>query len=198
MHIALDTFAQQAARRPSNATSVATGADYEEEPRMDDRETVEILLATLDGRSMTRRQLVGRMGLGVGVLSATGLLAACGDNNKKGAGSVRKGGAMTIGADEDAYVLSGEGANVGQYPLNANIFEGLVRMDANYGIVPALATSWSVRGGDTWRFALRRGVKMHDGRPFTAKSVKYSFDRIAAQGGGTPGFAKNGTKVVDD
>jgi peptide/nickel transport system substrate-binding protein len=197
MHIALDTFAQQAARRPSYATSVVTGADFEEEPHMRDREIVEDLLAASDGRSMTRRQLVGRVGLGVGVLSAGGVLAACGDN-KKSTGTVKKGGAITIGADEDAYVLSGEGANVGQYPLNANIFEGLVRMDPNYGIVPALATSWSLRGGDTWRFALRRGVKMHDGRPFTAKSVKYSFDRIAAQGGGTPGFAKNGTKIVDD
>jgi peptide/nickel transport system substrate-binding protein len=163
---------------------------------MHDRETVEGLLAMLDGRSLTRRQLVARAGLGVGVLSATGLLAACGDNES--AGSVKKGGAMTIGADEDAYVLSGQGANVGQYPLNANIFEGLVRMDAHYGIVPMLATSWSLRGEDTWRFDLRRGVRMHDGRPFTAKSVKYSFDRIADQGGGTPGFAKNGTKIVDD
>ena len=164
---------------------------------MPDREIVDDLLAALDGRSLTRRQLVGRVGLGVGALSAAGLLAACGDNNKS-TGTVKKGGTLIIGADEDAYVLSGQGANVGQYPLNANIFEGLVRMDPSYGIVPALATSWSLRGEDTWRFVLRRGVKMHDGRPFTAKSVKYSFDRIADQGGGTPGFAKDGTKIVDD
>jgi peptide/nickel transport system substrate-binding protein len=39
---------------------------------------------------------------------------------------------------------------------------------------------------------------MHNGQPFDAKSVKYSFDRIAAQGGGTPGFKKGGTKIVDD
>jgi peptide/nickel transport system substrate-binding protein len=164
---------------------------------MRDRDVLEDLLASMEDASLTRRQLVGRLGLGVGALSAAGLLAACGDN-KKSSGQIKQGGTVTIGAEEDAYVLSGQGANVGQYPLNANIFEGLVRMDPNYGIVPVLATSWSLRGGDTWRFVLRQGVKMHDGRPFDATSVKYSFDRIAAQGGGTPGFKKGGTKIVDD
>ena len=32
------------------------------------------------------------------------------------------------------------------YPLNANIFEGLVRMDPSYGIVPVLARSWTREG----------------------------------------------------
>lgn len=161
---------------------------------MRDRDVLEDVLA-LGDTALTRRQLVGRMGLGFGALSAAGFLAACGDE-KKSTGQAKQGGTVTIGAEEDAYVLSGDGANVGQYPLNANIFEGLVRMDPNYGIVPALATSWSVRG-DTWRFVLRRGVKMHNGQPFDAKSVVYSFDRIAEQGGGTPGFKKGGTKIVD-
>jgi peptide/nickel transport system substrate-binding protein len=164
---------------------------------MRDRVAVEDLLASIEESALTRRQLVGRVGLGMGALSAAGFLVACGDA-KKSTGQVKKGGTVTIGAEEDAYVLSGEAANVGQYPLNANIFEGLVRMDPNYGIVPVLATSWSLKGGDTWRFILRQGVKMHNGQPFDAKSVKYSFDRIAAQGGGTPGFKKGGTKIVDD
>ena len=153
---------------------------------MRDRDVLEDLLASLEDASITRRQLVERLGLGVGALSAAGLLAACGSSdNKKSSGQIKRGGTATIGAEEDAYVLSGDGANVGQYPLNANIFEGLVRMDPNYGIVPVLATSWTLQGGDTWRFVLRQGVKMHNGQPFDAKSVKYSFDRIAAQGGGT-------------
>jgi peptide/nickel transport system substrate-binding protein len=163
---------------------------------MRDRDVIEDLLVALGDASLTRRQLVNRFGLGVGALSAAGFLAACGDDNKKTTGQVKRGGTATIGAEEDAYVLKGDGANVGQYPLNANIFEGLVRMDPSYGIIPVLATSWTVRG-DTWRFVLRQGVKLHNGQPFDAKSVKYSFDRIAAQGGGTPGFKKGGTKIVD-
>jgi peptide/nickel transport system substrate-binding protein len=167
---------------------------------MPEREELDALLASAQKQALTRRQLVARAGLGVGALSASGWLIACGSDNKTstGASTVKKGGTVTIGAEEDAYVLKGDAANVGQYPLNANIFEGLVRMDPSYGIVPALATSWSVRGKDTWRFVLRQGVKLHNGKPFDAKSVKYSFDRIAAQGGGTPGFKKGGTKIVDD
>jgi len=163
---------------------------------MRDRDGLEDLLATFGHDPLTRRQLVGRAGLGFGALTAAGFLAACGSSDKKSSGQIKQGGTVTIGAEEDAYVLKGDGANVGQYPLNANIFEGLVRMDPSYGIIPVLATSWTVRG-DTWRFVLRQGVKMHNGQPFDAKSVKYSFDRIAAQGGGTPGFKKGGTKIVD-
>jgi peptide/nickel transport system substrate-binding protein len=163
---------------------------------MRDRDVLEQLLAMSGG--LTRRQLVERAGLGIGMLSVPGLLAACGGEDEKKAGSdVKRGGAVTIGAEADAYVLSGPEANVGQYPLNANIFEGLVRMDPSYGIVPVLATRWELRG-DTWRFTLRRGVKMHDGQAFDAISVKHSFDRIADQGGGSPGLTKKGTKVVDD
>ena len=131
------------------------------------------------------------------MLGTAGWLAACG-NDKKSSGAAKKGGTLTVGAEEDAFVLSGQAANVGKYPLNANIFEGLVRMDPGYGIVPVLATSWKLRGDNTWRFVLRRGVTMHDGQPFDARSVKYSFDKIADEGGRTPGFAKGGTKIVDD
>jgi peptide/nickel transport system substrate-binding protein len=164
---------------------------------MRDREILEELLATSSG--LTRRQLVARGALGVGTLSAAGWLAACGSNDAKTAAttaSAKKGGTIIVGAEEDGFVLAGNEANVGAYPLNANIFEGLVRMDPSYGIVPVLATSWTLRG-DTWRFKLRQGVKLHDGQAFDATSVKYSFDVIADQGGGTPGFTKAGTKIVD-
>jgi ABC-type transport system substrate-binding protein len=165
---------------------------------MRDRDVLEELLASLQDASLTRRQLVRRAGVGFGALTAANFLAACGSSDKKSTGQVKQGGTVTIGAEEDAFVLSGDGANVGQYPLNANIFEGLVRMDPNYGIVPVLATSWTLQpDGETWRFLLRKGVKMHNGQPFDAKSVKYSFDKIAAQGGGTAGFKKGGTKIVD-
>ena len=161
---------------------------------MRDRDELEQLLAAADAARLTRRQLVGRAGLGVGLLSVPGLLSACGDEKKTA--SIKRGGTVTVGAEADAYVLKGPEANVGQYPLNANIFEGLVRMNPSYGILPVLATSWELRD-DTWRFKLRRGVKMHDGQTFDAKSVKHSFDLIAEQGGGTPGFTKKGTKIVD-
>ena len=162
---------------------------------MRDRDNLGQLLAAAERGRLTRRQLVERAGLGIGLLAVPGLLSACGEEDKAGT-DVKRGGTLTVGAEADAYVLSGPEANVGQYPLNANIFEGLVRMDPDYGIVPVLATSWTVRG-DTWRFKLRRGVRMHNGETFDAKSVKHSFDLIADQGGGSPGLTKQGTKIVD-
>ncbi len=57
-------------------------------------------------------------------------------------------------------------------------YEGLVNYDRNYNIVPGLATSWENTSPTSWRFNLRKGVKFHDGAPFTADDVIFSFDRI--------------------
>jgi peptide/nickel transport system substrate-binding protein len=163
---------------------------------MHDRMTLEGMLEDAMRGGLTRREAMQRLGIGFGLLSSAGWLAACGSSDDDKA-SAKKGGALIVGAEEDGYTLTGTEAGIGLYPLNANIFEGLVRMDPSYGIVPVLARSWSVKD-NTWRFVLRKGVKFHDGREFTAEAVKHSFDRIAGLGGGTPGFDKKGTKIVDE
>lgn len=43
--------------------------------------------------------------------------------------------------------------------------------------VPGLALSWTNTGPLTWLFKLRQGVTFHDGTPFTADDVVFSFDR---------------------
>jgi len=46
-------------------------------------------------------------------------------------------------------------------------------------VVPDLATLWTqAENGRIWVFKLRRGVKWHDGRPFSAADVKFTFDAI--------------------
>jgi peptide/nickel transport system substrate-binding protein len=66
--------------------------------------------------------------------------------------------------------------------FHSNIFEGLVRTGGDLTIGPALATEWSNPAPDLWRFALRRGVTFHDGAPFTADDVVFSFERVGKQG----------------
>ncbi len=45
-------------------------------------------------------------------------------------------------------------------------------------IEPGLATTWETTdGGRAWIFHLRRGVKFHDGTPFDADAVVFSFER---------------------
>ena len=59
-----------------------------------------------------------------------------------------------------------------------NVFEGLVRIDRDGEIVPALAESWELSDdGLTWTFTLRDGVMFHDGTPFTAEDVVAKFER---------------------
>ena len=57
-------------------------------------------------------------------------------------------------------------------------YEGLVRYSKDYQIEPCLATSWDKVSETQYRFHLRKGVKFHDGSPFTADDVVFSFGRI--------------------
>ncbi len=57
-------------------------------------------------------------------------------------------------------------------------YETLVRYTASYDIEPALATKWTFISPTQLRFELRKGVKFHDGTPFTADDVVFSFGRI--------------------
>src|SRR5215510_13842782 len=59
------------------------------------------------------------------------------------------------------------------------IFDGLVQFDANLRPIPALAEFWEAsRDGHTWTFALRQGIKFHNGREVVAQDVVYSFTRL--------------------
>ena len=59
------------------------------------------------------------------------------------------------------------------------IHDVLVERDRDMKLAPRLATSWTVVNETTWRFTLRRGVKFHDGSPFTADDVVFSIERAA-------------------
>lgn len=60
-----------------------------------------------------------------------------------------------------------------------NVFEYLVKNGENQEKVPGLATEWEMVDDTTWRFKLREGVTFHNGDPFTAADVKFSFERVA-------------------
>jgi peptide/nickel transport system substrate-binding protein len=58
----------------------------------------------------------------------------------------------------------------------AQIYEGLTWHHHDGSVFPSLGTSWEMVDDTTWQFALREGVKFHNGEDFTADDVKYSFD----------------------
>ncbi len=57
-------------------------------------------------------------------------------------------------------------------------YEGLTRYDAKFQVEPCLASKWTYVSPTQVRFELRKGVKFHDGSPFTAEDVIFSFNRI--------------------
>lgn len=57
-------------------------------------------------------------------------------------------------------------------------YEGLTRYGKEREVEPALATKWTFISPTQVRFELRKGVKFHDGTPFTADDVVFSFGRI--------------------
>jgi len=65
--------------------------------------------------------------------------------------------------------------------INSLVFNGLIKYDRNLrGFVGELAESWEIRPGPEPEitFHLRKGVLWHDGRPFTAEDVKFTYDKV--------------------
>ena len=72
-----------------------------------------------------------------------------------------------------------------------NICEPLVWMPTATEFIPGLAESWTIsEDGKEYTFVLKQGVTFHDGTPFTAEAVQFTFDRVVAgdvvAAGGTP------------
>lgn len=71
--------------------------------------------------------------------------------------------------------------------FSGGVFDQLVeydyKADEDYRftgkIVPELAERWEQPDPATYIFRLRKGIKWHDGRPFTAADVKWSYDFIS-------------------
>ena len=69
-----------------------------------------------------------------------------------------------------------------QLSFTGNVYESLIERDRTMGLAPALATKWTQQSPTVWRFDLRQNVKFHDGTPFTADDVVFTFKRAAGDG----------------
>jgi len=58
------------------------------------------------------------------------------------------------------------------------IFDPLVRRDEHFNMIPWVAKKWEIPNPKTYIFHLRRGIKFQDGRPLTARDVKWTLDSI--------------------
>jgi peptide/nickel transport system substrate-binding protein len=88
------------------------------------------------------------------------------------------GDTIIMGSIGDASVLlpvlASDGASA---DINGLVYNGLVRYDKELQIEGALAESWEISPDNlTITFHLRQGVKWHDGAPFTAEDVLFTYD----------------------
>ena len=89
-----------------------------------------------------------------------------------GAAELRVGMALEPSSIDPHYHNLGPNNSVARH-----IFDRLILPDQNIRPQPGLAVSWKPLNDTTWEFKLRRGVKFHDGSPFTADDVIFSFER---------------------
>jgi peptide/nickel transport system substrate-binding protein len=87
-----------------------------------------------------------------------------------------------------------------QLSFMGSVYESLVGRDKDMSVVGLLATKWTQTSPTIWRFDLRKGVKFHDGTPFTADDVVFSFKRATDAGSDMRGYTapiKDVRKVND-
>lgn len=99
---------------------------------------------------------------------------------KGGPGQPVVGDTLIMGSIGDASnllpVLASDSASS---DVNALVYSGLVRYDKNLGIEGDLAESWDISPDDLIiTFHLRRDVKWHDGAPFTAEDVLFTYQLL--------------------
>ena len=62
--------------------------------------------------------------------------------------------------------------------IGDHVYDKLIHRDDKLLMIPGLATSWKAVDDLTWEVKLRPNVKFHDGSPFSAEDVKFSFERV--------------------
>jgi len=110
-----------------------------------------------------RYRLIATTALVAGLLAATPAMAAN----------------LKIGLSAEPSALDPHYHNlIPNNSMSAHIFDALMLKDDKQRLSPGLAVSWKTLNDTTWEFKLRKGVKFHDGSPFTAKDVVFSLCRV--------------------
>ena len=93
----------------------------------------------------------------------------------------KRGGILRNVLDRDPSSCD-QGGNLGGDRVSGNacggMLNGLLKWNTGDKIEPDLAEKWeTTTDGKTWTFFLRKDVKWHDGKPFTADDVVFQFNK---------------------
>lgn len=122
------------------------------------------------------------------ILLLTALFAGCGNKKtEESPGAINPGkpvmgGDLTVGIAEDldAVIDPHKMSSAGIRALLFNVYEGLVKISTDSGLVPAIAEKYEISDtGDVFTFTLRENVKFHNGKTVTVEDVVYSLRRAS-------------------
>ncbi|GHH86728.1 peptide ABC transporter substrate-binding protein [Streptomyces sulfonofaciens] len=143
------------------------------------------LLEELRARRLSRRRFLMRASAaGLAVPAVSSILAACGPSDtspQQGtpSGKPRRGGTANVAITKPASVVDPVTLyNQGGQTTAQIAGEYLCFPRADYTLDPRLAVSWKAKKPDEWTFVLRKGVKWHDGKDFTADDVVYTMNLL--------------------
>jgi peptide/nickel transport system substrate-binding protein len=94
---------------------------------------------------------------------------------------VSKGGTVIQSTFADAEILNPIlSVDISSRDVNAYLYNALVRTDPDTLLtVPELAERWEVAEDEkTWTYYLNKDVKWHDGEPFTAYDVEFTYEMM--------------------
>jgi peptide/nickel transport system substrate-binding protein len=153
--------------------------------------------------TMIRTKL--RVGPILALCAVAGAAALLLGHPSPGQAQAKAGGKIVLAARQDIDTLDPHITNrAATRKILIQFMDTLTVISPKDGKVsPGLAESWDVsRDGKTYTLRLRKAVKFHDGTPFDAAAVKFTFDRIQ-EPLGAPGVARaflgpyEGADVID-
>jgi peptide/nickel transport system substrate-binding protein len=110
--------------------------------------------------------------------------------------SIANAKTIRIGNQGDALSMDPHSLNESlQLSVTGNVYEGLTGRNKDLSLAPLLATSWQQTSPTVWRFNLRKGVVFHDGSPFTADDVVFSFQRSGGDGSDMKSYTNDVAEV---
>ena len=133
--------------------------------------------AQLSGPRLDRRTVL-RLMAASGTLTAAHLLPGLAPRQ---AVAQQRGGTLEGGWSGVSEIRTLDPARIDQveeFQISSNVLSGLTHIDGQFVAQPDLAADWKVSDdGTEYTFNLREGVTFHNGDPFTAEDVVFTFQR---------------------
>ena len=146
---------------------------------------------------------MGVGGWGMALVFATALILVLVGSMARAASAPKYGGVLnaTLSEPPPSFSIHEEATVASVWPMmpcynNLVLFDPLKKQESLNTIIGELAEKWAWQdGGKALVFHLRKGVKWHDGQPFTSKDVKHTFDVVREVSGAAGKLRVNPRKL---